>query len=238
MSTASPSKQLQQIRWAVRGVLVLGVAASVTANVLHALPNLISQTISAWPPLAFLITVEVISRVPVYRKSLAGVRLLATTAIAGIAAWVSYWHMAAVAGRYGEGYGSAHLLPFSVDGLIVIASVSLVELAGRIRTVAEPITQPVAGEPPVAAEEPALDVPEPVLDDVLDERSPKPTPATPKIARVRKRNPAASKTEVATKAGVSLATVRRQWPITEPSIPEPVGSTNGAATSHLLRSTD
>jgi hypothetical protein len=73
------------------------VAASVAANILHARPNPISQMIAAWPPLALLLTVELISRVPTHRRSLAAVRLAATAAIAGIAAWVSYWHMVGVA---------------------------------------------------------------------------------------------------------------------------------------------
>jgi hypothetical protein len=125
--------QLKRIRWAVRAALILGVAASVAANVLHALPNPISQAISAWPPLALLLTVELTSRIPMHKRSLAAVRILATMAIACIAAWVSYWHMKDVAHNYGESTISAYLLPVSVDGLIVVASVSLVELAGRIR---------------------------------------------------------------------------------------------------------
>jgi hypothetical protein len=108
------------------------VAASVTANILHAQPNPISQAIAAWPPLALLLTVELISRVPVHRRGLAFARLAATATIAGIAAWVSYWHMAGVAARYGETGASPYLLPLSVDGLIVVASVCLVELAARI----------------------------------------------------------------------------------------------------------
>ncbi|MFB9361791.1 DUF2637 domain-containing protein [Actinoplanes nipponensis] len=116
----------------MRSTLVLGVAASVVANVLHALDNPISQAIAAWPPLALLLTVELISRVPVHRRSLAFARLLATATIAGIAAWVSYWHMVGVAARYGETGASPYLLPLSVDGLIVVASICLVELAGRI----------------------------------------------------------------------------------------------------------
>lgn len=126
--------QLKRIRWAVRAALFLGVAASVAANVLHAQPNIISQTISAWPPLALLLTVELTSRIPMHRPLLAFLRVVSTIAIAGIAAWVSYWHMQDVAVRYGETEISAYLLPISVDGLIVVASVSLVELAGRIRT--------------------------------------------------------------------------------------------------------
>src|SRR4029453_8469146 len=124
--------QLRRVRWAVRATLVLGVAASVVANILHALDNPISQAIAAWPPLALLLTVELISRVPVHRRSLAVARLVATATIAGIAAWVSYWHMAGVAARYGETGASPYLLPLSVDGLIVVASICLVELGGRI----------------------------------------------------------------------------------------------------------
>jgi hypothetical protein len=126
--------QLRRVRWAVRSTLTLGVAASVTANVLHAQQNPISQAIAAWPPLALLLTVELISRVPVLHRSLAATRLVATATIAGIAAWVSYWHMAGVAARYGEVGASPYLLPLSVDGLIIVASICLVELGGRIGT--------------------------------------------------------------------------------------------------------
>lgn len=127
-----PLPQLRRVRWAVRATLTLGVAASVVANVLHAQDNPISQAIAAWPPLALLLTVELISRVPVHRRSLAIARWVATATIAGIAAWVSYWHMVGVAARYGETGASPYLLPLSVDGLIVVASICLVELGGRI----------------------------------------------------------------------------------------------------------
>jgi hypothetical protein len=50
--------QLARIRWGVRAALLLGVATSVAANILHARPNPISQAIAAWPPLALLLTVE------------------------------------------------------------------------------------------------------------------------------------------------------------------------------------
>jgi hypothetical protein len=44
--------ELVRLRWAVRGVLTVGLAASIAANVLHARPDPISQMISAWPPLS------------------------------------------------------------------------------------------------------------------------------------------------------------------------------------------
>ncbi len=71
----SDVRQLRRLRWGVRAVLTLGVAASVSANVLHAYPNPISQTIAAWPPVALLLTVELISRVPVHRRALAFARI-------------------------------------------------------------------------------------------------------------------------------------------------------------------
>lgn len=143
----TPLPQLKRVRWGVRGALALGVAASVAANVLAARQNVVSQVIAAWSPLALLVTVEMISRVPVAGRVLSAVRLSATAVIAGIAAWVSYWHMAHVASEYGEAAPSHYLLPFAVDGLIVVASVSLVELARLIR-VAEDAPAPAV---PVAA---------------------------------------------------------------------------------------
>lgn len=126
----TPSTQ-RWTRWAVRLTLTAGVAASVTANILHARDNLISQAIAAWPPLALLVTVELVTRIPVYRKTLGVLRIVATTAIAGIAAWISYHHMVGVVARYGESGTVPYLLPLSVDGLIVVASISLIELSGR-----------------------------------------------------------------------------------------------------------
>lgn len=135
-------QRLIRMRWGVRAVLVLGVATSVAANILHAQPNGTSRAIAAWPPLALLVTIELISKVPVHRRSLAAVRLLGAATIAGIVAWVSYWHMSGVAARYGESNGAPQVLPLSVDGLIVVASVSLMELASRIDATLAPV--PVA----------------------------------------------------------------------------------------------
>ncbi|WP_236718312.1 DUF2637 domain-containing protein [Actinoplanes sp. TFC3] len=178
--------RLRRVRWAVRATLVLGVAASVVANILHALDNPISQAIAAWPPLALLLTVELISRVPVHRRSLAVARFAATATIAGIAAWVSYWHMAGVAARYGETGASPYLLPLSVDGLIVVASICLVELGGRISAL-----EHSAGTTPDAV---------PGLIPVPAARSAVPTPAeaqpTP-VATARQRTVADAYAEAA-----------------------------------------
>ena len=53
--------------------------------------------------------------------------------VAAIAAWSSSSHMTEVALRFGERAEVAYVLPFSVDGLMVVASVTMVDdkKAGR-----------------------------------------------------------------------------------------------------------
>lgn len=208
---------LKRVSWGVRGVFALGIAASLAGNVLHAADNAISQAISAWSPLALLLTVELISRIPARRGAMSIARLIAAAVIAAIAAWVSYWHMVGVAVRYGETGSSAYLLPFSVDGLIVVASICLVEIGGRIRALIEVTPAPIAvpavapsTEKPVekepAGEEPK---PAPVVKKVPVKRvTPRPASAE-KVAKVAAKMPGAPVKQIAEKAGVSPSTARR-----------------------------
>ena len=158
-STAVPAgpppaaPRLVGLRWGVRGAFTLGMAASVAANILHAQPHIISQVIAAWPSLALMCTVEIMSRVPARHRGLASLRVSVTAVIAVIAAYVSYFHMAAVAAHYGETGVTAYLLPFSVDGLVVVASISLVDISAQHRR-AEPTavtTEPVS--PPTGTQQ-------------------------------------------------------------------------------------
>lgn len=186
---------LRSLRWAVRGVLVLGMSASVAANVLHADPNPISKTIAAWPPIALLLAIELVTHVPVHRRAVTWGRRVATLVLAGIAAYVSYWHMAGVAERYGETGLSVYLLPFSVDGLIAVASICLVEISGRLRAEnTESVPAPAPVPVPVLAAVPEY-VPVPasvpvaarVADDdvLLEELRQVPGPLT--VRQVRER---------------------------------------------------
>ncbi|SCE71609.1 Protein of unknown function [Micromonospora haikouensis] len=226
---AQDLKRLKRIGWGVRSVFALGIAASLAGNVLHAADNVISQAISAWSPVALLLAVELISRIPARRGGLSAVRLGATAVIAGIAAWVSYWHMVGVAVRYGEADSSAYLLPFSVDGLIVVASISLVEIGGRIRAltettieaeaVSEPAPAPVdlVESKPVYTNEdiwgPELPAAEPapvlaVKKTPAKRVTPRPVSAE-KVAKAAAKMPDAPVSEIAAKAGVSVSTARR-----------------------------
>jgi hypothetical protein len=209
-------------RSAVRAVLVLGVAASIAANVLHARDNPISQTISAWPPLALLITVEIIARIPIHSRALAVARIVATATIAGIAAWVSYWHMADVASRYGETGASPYLLPLSVDGLIVVASICLVELSGQ--PVSRPDSQPDTDTTPDNTVRPGVGPvfqyarpidPQPAPPDTKPDTQPtaKPTLSNRKrVVAAHRQTPKATHAQLAERLDVSVKTVERYRP--------------------------
>jgi hypothetical protein len=211
-------KRLRRLSWGVRGVFALGIAASLAGNVLHAGDNPISRAISAWSPLSLLLAVELISRIPARRGLASVARLGATAVIAGIAAWVSYWHMAGVAAHYGETSVSAHLLPFSVDGLIVVASVSLVEIGGRLRALHElaadvtPAVTTVAAEPEPVTVAPVTEpeaAPAVLVNKTPTKRvTPRPASAA-KVAKVAAKMPGAPVAQIAAKAGVSPSTARR-----------------------------
>ncbi len=159
-------RQLRRVRWAVRFTLALGISASLAANVLHAHHLLIDQIIAGWPPVAVFATIEAIARVPIRKRWLAVIRMAGLGFVAGIAFWVSYWHMASVAATHGEN-GSKYLLPLSVDGLVLVSSISLVELtaqisvaetAARSAAAASPITAAAAAPPGAPVAPPAADV--------------------------------------------------------------------------------
>jgi len=209
--------QLKRIRWGVRAALLLGVAASIAGNVLHAQDSLVSQIISAWSPLALLITIELISRVPMHSFGLAVARWAATALIAGIAAWVSYWHMAAVASRYGETGASPYLLPLSVDGLVVVASVCLVELGGRIRAadLSAEVSIPVSA-PSAVVDHPVSIGPEPapvvkVSTPTVPVRKPQPS-SRERIERAHRRWPDETNEQLAKRLDLSTKTVQRYRP--------------------------
>ncbi|MFC7530489.1 DUF2637 domain-containing protein [Actinoplanes sp. GCM10030250] len=124
--------------------------------------------------------------------------------------------MVDVATRYGEAASSAYLLPFSVDGLIVVASISLVEIGRRIRALNETATEttpadaeaivPVTPAAPLPAADPA---PIPAIKRTPAKRvTPRPASAE-KVAKVAARMPDAPVSQIAAKAGVSISTARR-----------------------------
>jgi hypothetical protein len=147
--------------------MVIGIAASLAANVAHATPTVTGRTIAGWAPVALLLVVEVLAHTPRPRFwVLAWARYLGTAIVAGVAATASYRHMRGLALQAGEDWLTASTLPLSADGLILVASVSLMALAYERRAAmaaeeaARPAPMPMPMPMPLAV--PAMPQPDPV----------------------------------------------------------------------------
>jgi hypothetical protein len=116
----------RRVAWSA---FALGVAASVAANVAHARPELGPRLASAFAPVALLLTVELMARIPwPPGPSWALGRWAGTGLVAAVAAWTSYRHMAGLLVGYGEDTVTAYVQPACVDGLMIVASLALLAL--------------------------------------------------------------------------------------------------------------
>jgi hypothetical protein len=125
-----------KLRWAARIIMGIGFAASITGNALHAEFNPISIGISVAAPIILFLTFEMVSRVPITTEARWWRKLprpVATVAIASMAAVLSFRDQYDMIYRYnGQDRAAAILLPLCVDGLLVVASVTVYELTTRI----------------------------------------------------------------------------------------------------------
>lgn len=177
--------RLEGLRDGFRWVLGAGVAASVAANLAVAQKTAEGLAVAAIAPVALFVTIEMLSRFPVTRGWLSLARTVTTGVLGVIGAWVSYWHMVTLCERAGEGFISAHILPVAVDGMMLVATLSLIEIGAKLRA-------QVAKE---AKEEFAK------------------LPIRDKIARLIAENPMIKNVELARALSVTPATVGKYRPV-------------------------
>lgn len=112
------TRKAQTTRRIATATFIAGAAVSVAANIVAAEPTVVGRIVSAWPAVALLLTVHLFQHAtrsfPVK---------LSILAVAGVAAWASYWHMVEVATLAGENTLTAHLLPATVDAMMYVATV-------------------------------------------------------------------------------------------------------------------
>lgn len=138
-------KQLRRLRWLVLVAVLAGIAASVAMNVLHAPDNLAARLVSAGPPLAVFAALELIARIPSSSQGLTRARIAGAVAVAGGAAAISYAQQRAAVHELGFAMWEATIWPTIIDGMMVVASVSLVEVVRKVRQVtaeSEPVSSP------------------------------------------------------------------------------------------------
>lgn len=139
--------QLKRLRWGVLVVVLLGVLSSVAMNVLHAPDNLAARFVGALPPLAVFGCLELIVRIPSSSRALSWFRILGAILVAGGAAYLSYFQQRAAISDLGFPLDQAAIWPGVIDGTVVVASLSLLEVVRKIRQVADsdqPAANPVS----------------------------------------------------------------------------------------------
>lgn len=147
-------------RWGVTGVFAIGIGLSVLLQVLHApaAGGWVAMVIGGFPPVAVFLCVEMISRIPMSGKLGTIARISIASAVAGLAIWVSYEQQYDYVGSLGFGGYSVILFPLIIDGVMFVATLSLVEVTKTVRTTLEqiailsvpsvtPVPQPKVAEP-------------------------------------------------------------------------------------------
>lgn len=166
--------------WSTFG-FAIGVAASIAANVAHsyvhpdnALPGWAPQpgaiVAAAFWPVALVISIEVISRVQwPHRWYWALIRYVGLSAVALIAAVISYGHLSALMSSYGEDALSSTIGPLAVDGLMVVCSGALLAIGDNVRRKAEATARQSQGEPVIAPNVNTINT-EPLADQASESR--------------------------------------------------------------------
>ncbi len=155
LALLTPS-QVKHLKIAASAVLVFGILASLAANVAHSLERPDFHDIATWkaygglvlaglPPLALFACIELVVRIPTHSRVLGPARIAVTLVIGGFAGWVSYGHMFDVAIMMGESSTAAAIYPLIIDGMMLVATISAIEL-GRVGVAVRTIAEEVAAE--------------------------------------------------------------------------------------------
>lgn len=137
-------KLLKALQKLCQGAVIFGFITSAGGNVLHAVEGYagspvwilaIAVVLAALIPAIFGIMFEIASRVFFRREAHIVMKLIAflgAAGISGITAWNSYFHQRDAFSHFGDAT-QATLLPFAIDGLMIIGSVYLLELGFQVR---------------------------------------------------------------------------------------------------------
>jgi hypothetical protein len=133
-------KQLNRLRWSVLIVVLAGIGASIAMNVLHAPDSWVARGVAAGPPIAVFAALEMIVRIPSSGRWPTIIRIVGAFLIASGAAAISYAQQKAAVMALGFAEWESFIWPTIIDGLMIVASVSLVEVVRHIRNVTNGLT--------------------------------------------------------------------------------------------------
>lgn len=119
--------------WLVSAVTVLGLGLTMALNVMHAPDTLAGHLIGGFPPVAVLGCLELISRIPQTNWLFSTTRIVSTVGVTLAAFWISYGQQRAYILDQGFEADHAKIYPLIIDGAMVVAALSLVEVSSKVR---------------------------------------------------------------------------------------------------------
>lgn len=132
--------QLSRFRRLWRFVLVITVALislTVALNVMHAPPTLRGMLIGGTPPVFVFFCLELVSRIPTTSRWLSVGRVLASIVVAGFSFAVSYEQQREFVFETGFSGWVAYLYPIMIDGVMVVSTLSLIEVTRKVHMLRE-----------------------------------------------------------------------------------------------------
>lgn len=133
------TKKLAHLTWMrhlSRGVMVFGFVMSAGGNILHAEKTAVDILIALAAPTILALAFELVSRIPIRKEAHwlgKGLRIIATGTISAIMALISYFHQRDAIFAETHDQLQAYLLPAAIDALMIVGSVSLIELGVQVR---------------------------------------------------------------------------------------------------------
>jgi Protein of unknown function (DUF2637) len=158
----------------------LGIGVSVAGNIAHAVSDGWSWPEvggSAFWPLALMLSIEILTRVNwVVGRRWVVARFAGLVMVALVAAVLSYRHLAGLMTSWGEDWLNAHLGPFAVDGLMLLAATALLSIS-RTEAAPVPVAEPKPKRTPRPKQIRSVTQPETVIDLGRSDDLPEPEPS-------------------------------------------------------------
>ena len=127
-------REFRQMWWFVTVVDLLLVTAAVTLNVMHAPGGLVSHAIGGSAPVFLFLCVHLIARVPASSRLLSFGRISPTVVVAGICFGISWQQQVNFMLSVGYIGWTVFAYPVMLDGVLLVTTLSLVEVTRKVRT--------------------------------------------------------------------------------------------------------
>jgi hypothetical protein len=100
---------------------------------MHAPGGIVARSIGGTPPIFLFLCIELIARIPATSRLLGIGRVFGSVAVAGLAFAISYQQQMEFIHNIGYAGWVAYAYPVIVDGVMMVATLSLVEVTRKVR---------------------------------------------------------------------------------------------------------